>query len=107
MNEIFNPEKNIIVLKPKTLPKTVFNYKGIGSLKDLIQFTGSEPKVKINDKGEIEMSYRKKVLKDNSLVFCDAFGNVSEIMTYAEAAEIYEITAQKDTEAKEEKKSKK
>lgn len=93
----FSDSKQFLVLKPKTVAKAAFHYRNNADLENLIDFVGSKPKVDIGDKGELILMYRKRIIKDNTIILSDAFGNVSDILDYKSASEIYEVVAQSDT----------
>lgn len=93
----FSVSKQALILKPKTLAKEAFNYHGFADLKNLISFVGSTPKIDVNDKGDAVIMYRKKIIADNSIVIRDAAGNVTEVLDYEKAAEVYDIAAQNDS----------
>ena len=96
MENPFSNAKQALILKPKTVSITAFNYRNSSDLKNLIDFVGSKPKVDVNDSGAIVFSYKKHQIKDNSIILRDSFGNVTRVMGYAEAAEIYDVSAQSD-----------
>jgi hypothetical protein len=97
---LFSSSKQALVIKPKTTPQAAFNYRGFADLKNLISFVGSSPKIDISKSSEPVLTFKKHSLIDGCIVMRDSFGNVTKVMSYAEANELYEIAAQRDFEVK-------
>jgi hypothetical protein len=92
---LFLTAKTTLVIKPKTIAIEAFNYKGFDDLKNLIDFVGSTPKIEIQ-LGQVVLSFRKHVVKPESIILRNAYGEVSRVMDYKEANAIYDIAAQSD-----------
>ena len=92
---LFVTSKQSLVIKPKTIAKQAFNYKGIADLENLIGFVGTAPKVNM-DLGKMVLSFGKQTIKDNSIVLRNSFGQVTDVLSYAQANELYDIAAQRD-----------
>jgi len=95
----FASAKQSLILKPKTVAIQALNFKGFEDLKTLIDFVGNTPKIDVDKNGQPVLLYKKQVIKDNSIILRNSFGEVTRVMTYAEAAEIYEISAQSEFKA--------
>jgi len=85
----FETAKTSIVLKPKTKPEMAMVYRGLQDLKSLILFVGSKPVLN----ADATIQYRKHIVKDNSVIFRNANGQVSKILSFEEASKVYEIIA--------------
>jgi hypothetical protein len=93
-NEFATAKTNVIV-RVKQTPKAVYVYKSQEDLKGAIDFIKASPKASVDEKGKIVLSFGKHELKDNSVIFLSEVGKVSEIITLDQAAERFEIVAQK------------
>jgi hypothetical protein len=80
----------ILVASPKTTTETVFVYKSLSDLENLIAFVGSAPQVKV-EKGVMILNYKKHEIKPNTVVFRNSFGEVVHTLPAEKFAENYEI----------------
>jgi hypothetical protein len=92
----FANAKQSLILKPKTIAIQAFNYKGLEDLKNLIDFVGSTPKIDVDKSGQPILLYKKNVLKENSIIMRNSFGEVTNVLTYPDAAEVFDISAQSE-----------
>lgn len=95
----FASSKQSLILKPKTVAIQALHYKGFEDLKTLIDFVGSTPKIDVDKTGNPVLSFRKQTVRDNTIILRNSFGEVTRVMSYAEAAEVYEISAQSEFKA--------
>jgi len=95
---LFSTAKQSIIIKPKTVSKQAFNYKSLTDLENLIGFVGTEPKVKVVS-GKMLIIFGKHEIKENSIILRNSFGQVTDVMDYDRANELYEITAQSEFKA--------
>lgn len=95
----FETAKQALIVKPKTISIEAFNYKGSDDLKNLIDFVGTKPKAEVNEAGTIVLSFKKWTIVPNRIIFRNSYGEVVRAMTYAEAAEAYDISGQNDFSA--------
>lgn len=87
-----NPFENvatIAILKPKTKPFETFIYRGFDDLEKLIKYVGSRPALN----PDLSLQFKKAVIKPNSVIIRNSFGEVVRVMTFEEAAEQYDIAA--------------
>jgi hypothetical protein len=99
----FSVSKQSLVIKPKTIAKQAFNYKGIADLENLIGFVGTAPKVNM-EAGKMVLSFGKQTIKDGSIVLRNSFGQVTDVLAYSQAAELYDIAAERDFKAEDKNK---
>ena len=91
----FNTASQSLILKTKVTPEAAFNYKGIADLENLIGFIGTAPKVNV-DKGKMVLSFGKYTINDNSVVLRNSYGEVTKVLSYEDANNIYDIAAQSE-----------
>ena len=85
----FATAKTSVVIKPKTKNELVMIYRGLQDLKSLILFVGSRPVLN----ADASIQYKKFIIADNSVVFRNGNGQVSKVMTFEEAENLYDIAA--------------
>lgn len=85
----FEDALTIAILKPKTKPFETFIYRGFDDLEKLIKYVGSRPALN----PDLSLQFKKAVVKPNSVIIRNAFGEVVRVMTFKEAAEQYDIAA--------------
>jgi hypothetical protein len=95
VENVFEVASQSLVLAPKTLKVQAFIYKGLTDLENLISFIGTAPKVNI-EKGKMIISFGKSSVPDNSVILRTAYGEVLSVMTFDQAADKYDIAAQRD-----------
>jgi len=89
---VANPFENantITILKPKTKPFETFIYRGFDDLEKLIKYVGARPTLN----PDLSLQFKKTVVKPNSVLIRSAFGEVTRVMTFEEAAEQFDIAA--------------
>lgn len=90
--QVANPFENaatIAILKPKTKPFETFIYRGFDDLEKLIKYVGSRPALN----PDLSLQFKKAIVKPNSVIIRNSFGEVVRVMTFEEAAENYDIAA--------------
>jgi hypothetical protein len=92
---VFEVALQSLVLSPKTTKVQAFIYRSVNDLENLVRFLGVAPKV-IFDKGKMTYQFGKVLVPDNSVIMRDTYGTITRVMTYAEAAEKYDIAAQRE-----------
>ena len=85
----FENASTIAILKPKTKPFETFIYRGFDDLEKLIKYVGSRPALN----PDLSLQFKKAVIKPNSVIIRNSFGEVVRVMTFEEAAEQYDIAA--------------
>lgn len=89
---IFAEAKNCVALKPKSVAVTAFVYRDLSDLKNLILFVGNRPLIN----PDTSLQFKKQTVKENSVVMRNAYGEVTEVLSYDDAANKYDIAAQHD-----------
>jgi hypothetical protein len=79
--KLVEPTKNIVILRPKTLPKKVFFYQGEQSLPALCKVLAKTPNLEPLPDGSLGYSLGKKhpTLYKSAIIFLDSFGEVSNV----------------------------
>jgi hypothetical protein len=95
VENVFEVAAQSLVLAPKTVKVQAFIYRSISDLENLISFIGTAPKVNI-DKGKMVISFGKAIVPDGSVVLRSAYGEVTQVMNFEQAANLYDIAAQRD-----------
>lgn len=85
----FEKVNTMTILKPKTTPIETFVYRGFDDLEKLIKYIGNRPTLN----PDLSLQFKKAVVKPNSVITRNAFGEVSQVMTFEEAATRYDIAA--------------
>ena len=85
----FEKVNTMTILKPKTTPIETFVYRGFDDLEKLIKYIGSRPTLN----PDLSLQFKKAVVKPNSVLTRNAFGEVAQVMTFEEAAAKYDIAA--------------
>lgn len=89
---IFDNAKQSLVLRPKSINVQAFIYSGYNDLKNLILFVGSKPTIDENG----DLWFKKTKVVANSVILRDAYGKLTEQLTFEAAAAKYEIVASSD-----------
>lgn len=85
----FETANSMVILRPKTTPVVALIYKGFEDLEKLIGFVGSKPVLNT----DMSIQFKKTLVKPNSVIMRNSFGEVVKVMTLAEASEQYDIAA--------------
>jgi hypothetical protein len=91
----FETAKQSLVINPKSVKVAAFVYRGMQDLENLIAFVGSSPKVSV-EKGKIVLAFKKQIIADNRVILRNAYGEVTEVMTFEDAQRDFEIVAQRE-----------
>lgn len=91
-NSVFDSAKQSVVIRPKSVNQQAFVYRGYNDLKNMILFVGSKPTIDENG----DLWFKKTKVVANSVLLRDAYGRLTEQLTFDEASEKYEIVAQSD-----------
>ncbi len=83
-------DQSVLVIRPKTLTMGAFIYRSIADLENLIKFVGSEPKAKIIE-GKLVLAYGKNNLQDNRVILSNVYGTVTDVLTFEQAVEKYDV----------------
>lgn len=87
-------KENLVSIKPKTIEQIGFVYNGTEDLPNLIKFVGKSPTLEISKTtGQLEVCYRKTVIKEGTVVFRNSFGEVTHTLTPEQIAEKFEVVA--------------
>jgi hypothetical protein len=95
---LFTTAKQYLIINPKTVSKQAFHYQSISDLENLIGFVGTEPKVKIVT-GKMVVVFGKHEIKDKSIILRNSYGQVTDVLSYEQANELYDIKAQSEFKA--------
>jgi hypothetical protein len=96
----FETSKNAVILKTKVVPEMAYIYRGFNDLKNLILFVGSKPMIN----GDMSLQFRKVVVPENSVVMRNKYGEIVRVLTFEQAALLYDIAAQSDFRPEDENK---
>lgn len=88
----FTNAKNVVALKPKSVAVQAFVYKSLNDLKALISFIGNRPLIN----PDTSLQFKKMTVKENSVVMRNSYGEVTEVLTFDEAQNKYDIAAEHD-----------
>jgi len=88
----FEVAKQSVILKTKVIPTMAFIYRGFPDLENLIKFVGSRPMIN----GDMTLQFKKTIVPNNSVVLRNQYGEIVKVMTFADAADTYDIAAQSD-----------
>jgi hypothetical protein len=88
----FENAKQSLVVRPLSLNTQAFIYSGYTDLKNLILFVGSKPTIDENG----DLWFKKTKVVANSVILRDAYGKLTEQLTFEQAAGKYEIVASSD-----------
>jgi hypothetical protein len=94
----FTTAKQSLIINPKTVSKQAFHYQHLTDLENLIGFVGTEPKVKIVN-GKMVIIFGKHEIKEGTIILRNSFGQVTDVLTYEQANDLYEIKAQSEFKA--------
>lgn len=88
-SKTFANAKSALVVRPKSVNEMAFIYRNFSDLKNLVKFVGSKPS--IDEEGNLY--FRKQMIADNSVIFRNSYGQVTEVLPLEKAEEKYEIVA--------------
>jgi hypothetical protein len=98
LENVFEVAKQSIIIAPKTVKVQAFIYKGVSDLENLVWFLGVTPKV-LFEKGKMVYQFGKTIVPDNSIVMRNSFGEVTQVLNYADADKNYDLIAQREYDA--------
>lgn len=88
----FAEAKNCVAIKPKSVAVSAFVYKSLADLKNLILFVGNRPLIN----PDTSLQFKKMTVKENSVILRNAYGEVTTVMSFEDAANRFDIAAQHD-----------
>lgn len=88
-SKTFANAKSALVVRPKSVNEMAFIYRNFSDLKNLVKFVGSKPS--IDEEGNLY--FRKQMIADNSVIFRNSYGQVTDVLPLEKAEEKYEIVA--------------
>lgn len=86
-----NEPKKIVIAEQIVQPSVWLQFTGFDDLKELIQFTGTKPR--INEDGSLRIS--KYNLVAPCMIQCDSLGNIQEVLNPSEFKALYNVKDQK------------
>lgn len=89
------PTGNIFLFRPRVTPFKTFHYRGMEDLKSLIVFVGKSPQLQIGATGEPELVFKKTVVKNNTYLVVNSFGEIITQYTENEVKEKFDLIAQR------------
>lgn len=83
-------KKQIVVVKTKAPEMVAFHYTDQSDLENLINFVGKKPSIDF-EKGNLVINFRKHRIVNDSLVFRNTFGDVTNVVPYSKVKEVYDV----------------
>jgi hypothetical protein len=82
-------EKNgsIVIIAPKVRLTTVFHYKGIEDIPNLIKFVGKAPIINL----DMSLQFKKFIIVPDSYVEVNSFGDVVKVIPAGDLEKFYEV----------------
>lgn len=72
-----NTIKNVLTVRYKSPEFLVFHYRDLQDLENLIKFVGKTPQIN----ADMTLKYKKQIIKNDTYVFRNEYGDVTKIVT--------------------------